>query len=367
MRAVVVVFYLACSIKANGQCNLIMTGILDGPLPGGFPKMIELFALDNVFDLDQYGLGTANNGGGSDGEEFSFPNDTIFSGSFIYVSAETNAFTTFFGFAPNYLTGSLPNSACYFNGNDAVELFYQGQVVDVLGDTDTNGTGTSWEYTDGWLYRLDYSSCNLGSFNSTQWYSSGVGALTGVSDNNSANSPFPLGTYQNIPLAINDFFVNQEIKGKDLVLSFFLFGSLEEEYIIIERSLNGIDFKPFKIIDPNSIAFEIKLRDMESYNYIKVKLIDNDGSIFKEQKLGLEWPSRTKYICYTEMGACYTFNSSNKHVIASIYPINSQSFTPIKIKPNERVRLSDKLQNQVVIVVFRDLQGRFLHSTKVLL
>ena len=125
--------------------------------------------------------------------------------------------------------------------------------------------------------------------------------------------------------------------------------------------------KPFKLIDPNSMAFEIKLRDMESYNYIKVKLIDNDGSLFKEQKLSLEWPSKGKYICYTEMGACYTYNSSTRPVIASTYPSNSQSFTSIKIKPNERVQLSGLLQNQVVVVVFRDLQGRFLHSTKVLL
>ena len=199
MRSYLVLFAVSGFFKVTGQCDLIITGVLDGPLPGGFPKMIELFALEEISSLQSYGLGAANNGNGSDGIEFNFPNEPLPAGSFIYVSAESSAFTTFFGFAPDYITGSLPNSACYFNGNDAIELFYQGQVIDVMGDVDVNGTGTAWDYMDGWMYRTDNIQCNYGSFNPDLWNGSGAGALVGESDNDSANTPFPIGSYQNSP------------------------------------------------------------------------------------------------------------------------------------------------------------------------
>ena len=47
---------------ANMSC-LTLTGVIDGPLPGGTPKALELYANCNVADLSQYGLGSANNGG----------------------------------------------------------------------------------------------------------------------------------------------------------------------------------------------------------------------------------------------------------------------------------------------------------------
>jgi hypothetical protein len=49
--------------------GLMITGVLDGPLPGGLPKVIELYAFADIADLSIYGVGSANNGGGTDGEE----------------------------------------------------------------------------------------------------------------------------------------------------------------------------------------------------------------------------------------------------------------------------------------------------------
>ena len=53
--------------------DLVITGVVDGPLTGGTPKAIEFCALNDIPDLSAYGFGSANNGGGSDGEEFTFP------------------------------------------------------------------------------------------------------------------------------------------------------------------------------------------------------------------------------------------------------------------------------------------------------
>jgi uncharacterized protein len=109
---------LAISLLAStafGQ--LVITGVVDGPLPGGIPKAIELCAVQDIADLSAYGLGSANNGGGSDGVEFSFPADSAAEGQFIYVASEDIEFANFFGFPPDYTSG-----AASINGDDAIEL-----------------------------------------------------------------------------------------------------------------------------------------------------------------------------------------------------------------------------------------------------
>ncbi len=58
------------AIQAN---DLVISGVIDGSLSGGVPKAVELFVVNDIADLSTYALGTANNGGGTDGEEFTFP------------------------------------------------------------------------------------------------------------------------------------------------------------------------------------------------------------------------------------------------------------------------------------------------------
>jgi plastocyanin len=49
-----------------GPTDLLISGVFDGPLPGGQPKGIELYVINDIADLSVYGVGSANNGGGSD-------------------------------------------------------------------------------------------------------------------------------------------------------------------------------------------------------------------------------------------------------------------------------------------------------------
>ena len=49
--------------------KLIISGVIDGPLTGGLPKAVELYAMDSIADLSAYAIGSANNGP-SDGPEF---------------------------------------------------------------------------------------------------------------------------------------------------------------------------------------------------------------------------------------------------------------------------------------------------------
>jgi len=176
-------------VSSNAQ-DVVITGILDGPLPGGLPKTLELYVINNVADLSVYGIGSANNGGGSDGEEFTFPADSYSAGDFIYIGTEDVEFANWFGFAPNYMTDAMN-----VNGDDAVELFMNGSVIDVFGDINTDGTGEPWEYMDGWAYRVSGTGPDGSTFVLGNFSYSGPNALDGETTNATAATPFPVGTY----------------------------------------------------------------------------------------------------------------------------------------------------------------------------
>lgn len=178
-----------CSTPLLAQ-DMVITGVVDGPLTGGVPKAIEVFIVNDMLDLSACGLGSANNGSGTGGEEFTFPADGATAGSFLYVASESPQFNTFFGFDPDF-----ESSAANINGDDAIELFCNGVVVDVFGDINVDGSGQPWEYLDGWTYRVNNTGPDGTTFNISSWTFSGTNALDGETSNSTALIPFPIGTY----------------------------------------------------------------------------------------------------------------------------------------------------------------------------
>ncbi len=189
-------FLFTASSLAQAQ-DMVITGVVDGPLTGGTPKAIELCVVNDIADLSLYGLGSANNGGGTDGEEFTFPAVAAAAGTFIHVSQETDNFSAFFGFEPAYTSGMAA-----INGDDAIELFMSGTVVDVFGDINVDGSGEAWDHLDGWAYRNDGTGPDGSAFVLANWSFSGINALDGETSNGTAATPFPIGTYSSCELPV---------------------------------------------------------------------------------------------------------------------------------------------------------------------
>ncbi len=184
--------------SAIAQCgDLYIAGVIDGPLSGGNPKGVLFCASANIADLSIYGFGSANNGGGTDGEEFTFPTGTLNAGDCFWVANESTEFNNWFGFTPCFT-----DSGAGISGDDAIELFCGGNVVDLFGDINMDGSGLCWDHMDGWAAN-NMSMQNGGAFDCNDYAFSGINALDGETSNATAINPFPIST-QTCPVQMLD-------------------------------------------------------------------------------------------------------------------------------------------------------------------
>ena len=75
------------------------------------------------------------------------------------------------------------------NGDDAIELFYMGSVIETFGDINVDGTATPWEYLDSWAYKDSSGSV---SFSGGNWIFGGVDCTDGSTTTYNSSCPYPL-------------------------------------------------------------------------------------------------------------------------------------------------------------------------------
>ncbi|WP_109830760.1 choice-of-anchor I family protein [Reichenbachiella versicolor] len=191
---------LLMTFSLSAQNDLVISGVFDGPLPGGKPKAVELYAINDIADLSQYAVGAVFNGGGSDGIDIQLSGSAN-AGDYFHISSDAvdASFKAYFGFSSSFSSSSIS-----VNGDDAIELYYDAStsfsgaesVVDVFGDVDVDGTGKPWEYLDGWAYRKDDTGPDGSTFNESNWTFSGKNAVDGCSTDDACASQFPIGTLE---------------------------------------------------------------------------------------------------------------------------------------------------------------------------
>ena len=174
-RVIFLAAIVAMTMVSSANAQLTITGVIDGDLSGGNPKAVVLTATADIADLSIYGIGSANNGEGTDGEEFTL-SESAMVGDQILIAANTASFDFFQSCFPSLTI--FQSGAANINGDDAVELFRNGGVIDTYGDSNVNGDGETWDYTDGFAVRTGGTA---GVFNQTN-YDTQVGSLDGLDE-----------------------------------------------------------------------------------------------------------------------------------------------------------------------------------------
>ena len=187
----IVTILLVPLFTLNAQSDLELKGVLDLDLPtaGSTGKAIHVRAVQNISDLSIYGIGVANNGGGTDGQEYTFPSISLNSGEEVIVCRDTVAISSYFvGCTPFDFIILDDQAVITQNGDDAIELFENGIVIETFGDINVDGTGEPWEYKDSWAYKDASGSV---TFNGLNWIMGGVDCTDGSTTSLTSNCPYP--------------------------------------------------------------------------------------------------------------------------------------------------------------------------------
>ncbi|HKJ49715.1 MAG TPA: Ig-like domain-containing protein, partial [Christiangramia sp.] len=105
-------------------------------------KAVHVVANQDIADLSLYSIGVANNGGGTDGPEYTFPAISLSEGDNVLVARNPEALTAYFEDCGNEFAEILEsNSSISQNGDDAIELYSGETIIEVYGDSDVDGTG----------------------------------------------------------------------------------------------------------------------------------------------------------------------------------------------------------------------------------
>ena len=308
---------LLCYSFVNAQTSMKINGVIDGPLSGGKPKAVEFYVINNISDLSEYGFGSANNGGGSDGVEFTFPATQAAAGSFIWVATDSIQFNTFFGFYPDYKHGIAAN----INGNDAIELFRNEVLVDVFGDPDTDGYGEDWEYTDGWAHSLGGRPPS-GLFHSDQWEYSGPGALIGAATNMDASNPYPVDESA-LDIRLKSFHVWEN---EDKVVVEWDIESINNAYsFLLDWSINGVDFEKiynYKV-DKNTIEHMQFIHNevQNGTNYYRLSSLDDNGlrKVLRVNSISVDKTRKNSCLPFNIIGDRLSFETGNLKADASLF------------------------------------------------
>ncbi|MEE2954288.1 MAG: hypothetical protein VX347_03860, partial [Bacteroidota bacterium] len=183
---------LSFNICLGQVLSLELQGIIDFTVPsaGNDGKAIHLKVNNAISDLSLYGIGVANNGGGTDGQEYTFSVMSVSAGDDILLARSPSAMSSYldscYGEFEHVL---LATSAISQNGNDAIELFYNGNVIETFGDINQNGTATAWEYLDSWAYK---DSTGTVTFSGRNWIFGGVDCTDGTTTTYGSSCPYPV-------------------------------------------------------------------------------------------------------------------------------------------------------------------------------
>jgi hypothetical protein len=181
--------------EAAPSSDLALQGILDLNIVddgygvnGSQGKAIHVLATADIADLSIYGIGVANNGGGTDGEEYNFESTaSATAGDNILVVRSVEAMNAYMDASTIFDQVILGSSSISQNGNDAIELYLNGTIVEVFGDADVNpdtfGAGCGddvncWDYEYSWAYKIGgewtYGGVNCSDGTATTWDSTCV-------------------------------------------------------------------------------------------------------------------------------------------------------------------------------------------------
>jgi hypothetical protein len=216
---------------------LIISGIIEKSSSCNFPDAIELYALEDVPDLQDYKLridSQFSDASDDVGGDWTFPaSGVINKGSFIYLTTQDSGdrFEHFFGKRANFTLTEVD----FASGDDAIQLLLDGIVVDVFGvfgvagepppsASSSSGNSGMWNYDNGFVYRnsgslpspiFDISQWNIQFDELYQECCPGSDSDSEATNSDCGSSFFPIATFRQEPPGSSCLIISGVVERKE--------------------------------------------------------------------------------------------------------------------------------------------------------
>ena len=135
--------------------DLALQGILDVEgSTGTNGKAIHLLATADIADLSAYAIAISSNGNNDLSADYTLSGSAT-AGDHILLARDAAYMDEFMTASTIFNTVLEAGGTISQNGDDPIALLFNGSVAEQFQDPSTDGTGTDWEYTDSWAYKVD--------------------------------------------------------------------------------------------------------------------------------------------------------------------------------------------------------------------
>ncbi|MBD3723545.1 MAG: T9SS type A sorting domain-containing protein [Flavobacteriaceae bacterium] len=153
----------------------ILTAVIDGPCPNGYPKVCEIYANGTV-DFTQYSVQNQTNASTTWGATLDLTPLGTKTNEFVYIvltGGDLSIATT--EFPSITASNSIESGVINLNGDDRIRIIETASttVIDQFGVSDVDGTGTSWEWLDTYAVRNNGTGPD-GAFVEANWTFGGI-------------------------------------------------------------------------------------------------------------------------------------------------------------------------------------------------
>lgn len=142
-------------ISAFGFSQPVLTAFVDGPCPGGLPKVCEIYAKGTV-DFTQFSAQNQTNANVTWGAAVDLSSFGTRTNEFVYIILTNNNLAVATTEFPMIVAGnSLESGVMNLNGDDRLRIINTATevVIDQFGVSDVDGTDTTWEWLDTYAKR----------------------------------------------------------------------------------------------------------------------------------------------------------------------------------------------------------------------
>lgn len=350
--------------------------VFDGDLPNGTPKFVELYVIETT-NFSGWTLRNHNNGNMAPDNTTSLTSlGTLSAGSYAYVivTNHDDEFRTYFNLTSNP-TNTVLGSAPNVNGDDAISLYNGTSNIDVYGEIGTDGTNTSWEYTDGYALR-NLNTDPSSTFSVSEWtvYEDGV---NNCSTNSGCSNVITLGS---IVLPVNLLAFEAQFQNINLNVNLHWATASEQNnsHFSLERSTDSRIFSEIATIPgggttdgPRTYTYTDR-NPAPGVNYYRLKQVDYDGTFSYSPIISVNNRERGNLQVYpSPADDVLTVGLSERREGAIIWRIlnSSRGSTELegvweKAEPRERIRVGSLMSGNYWLVITQNGSTETVSFTK---